>query len=153
MTITGVVKTILPVEISNQARKYTLLFQGVSGSVQLTRAYLACLQPHDPSGKREADVISSCTNHEALDNMFIPRSKIARVYNFGEIVSQLAVRPLTEPLTLSNIPKGFLRNSVLLVDRLLHCTDDSYAINDPVPFWWLYQVYVPLAIIMGIIRR
>ncbi|KEF58426.1 uncharacterized protein A1O9_06352 [Exophiala aquamarina CBS 119918] len=152
VTVTGVVKTILPVEISNQAHKNTLLFQGMSGSVQLTRAYLACLQPVGSLGKKEEGLTSLHPHHDALEDPFMPESKIVSVYNFGELVSRLAVGPLTGLLTLRNTPKAFSRNLVLLVNRLFLWTDDSYSINDPVPFWWHYQVYVPFGIIKNIVR-
>ena len=152
VTATGVVKTILPVDISIQGHRNILLYQGISGSVQLTRAYLAYLQPADSPAKQEYGVKLSDTDHESPEKPVIPESKVARIYNFGEMVSQLVLKPLIGLLALRNTPKASLRTLVLLVDRLLHWTDDLYSIKDPVPFWWFHQVQVPLGIIMNVIR-
>lgn len=153
VTASGVVKTILPVGISNHVQTNTLLFQGIAGSLQLTGAYLACLQPDDPMDKKEAEAVSLRAHHDLRVDISMPESKSTGVYSFGQMVSQLAIRPLAQLFMLRNTPKGFLRSLIFLVDCLFQWTDDSYSINDPMPFWWFYKVYVPLGIIMNLIGR
>lgn len=154
VTATGVVTTILPVEVSSQADANILLFQGIAGSVQLTRAYLDCLQSADSRDKNVTDLLpSSYVHYGPGDDISLPEFKPTGVYSFGETVFKLTVTPLKEILTLNITPQGFLKSLLCLVDRLLHWTNDSYSIDDPMPFWWFYQVYVPLGIIMGFIRE
>ncbi|KAK5053124.1 hypothetical protein LTR84_002098 [Exophiala bonariae] len=151
VTATGVVKTILPVDVSTQADVNTLLFRGIAGSAQLTRAYLACLQSADPKENPTTDVASSYPYYVSDDGVSFPVFETFGVYNFGQMVHTLAVTPLRHLLTFKVGPRSFLKSLASLVDRLLHWTNDSYSIDDPLPFWWYHQVCVPLEILIRVI--
>ena len=149
VTATGVVKTILPVDVSTQVDANVLLFRGLAGSVQLTRAYLACLQSANPKDSTVADLASSYPHHVPASDVSLPEFEIAGVYNFGQLTHTLAVMPLQNLLAFQASPRSFLKSLASVVDRFVYWTNDLYSIDDPLAFWWLHQVYIPLEIIIS----
>ncbi|KIX05364.1 uncharacterized protein Z518_06236 [Rhinocladiella mackenziei CBS 650.93] len=145
---TGVVKSILPADVSVQAQAAALLFRGVSGSTQLARAYLACLLPELEDDDKQSRSAFWVQNHRVDGDAAMPSSNSSGIYCFGQDLLQLCLAPLINVITVRSSLIDCLGNLVLFIKHLLLWQDDTYSPRDPIPFWWSYQIYIPLRLIM-----
>lgn len=148
---TRVVKTILPVEISGHAHACVALFHGSEGSCQLSQAYLACLPPDIE--KRNGQTAPALTiTQEAQDKkVVVPNSSSPGVYCFGQALLGLGCKPLATFISRRDSLTDCLGKWVLLLRYLLLWQEDTYSFQDPWPFWWSYQIYIPLRLVMAAI--
>lgn len=155
VTQTGVVKDILPVEVSTQAQPNVLLFRGIGGSAQLTRAYLASLAPdREDAHKAESRSALSVTENYLVRDVAVPVTTNSNgYYCFGQDFLNLYFTPLANLVTLKTSLIDYLQQLFVFIDHLLFWQDDAYSWQDLAPFWWSYQVYIPLRLIVTAISK
>ncbi|KIW22373.1 uncharacterized protein PV07_12263 [Cladophialophora immunda] len=145
VTESGVAQIILPVQVCVQAQAAAQLFQGLGGSVQLTRAYLECLTENELSvGKQITKPAPAVTQHTLQDDVAMPDSTTSGTYCFGQDLLQLCFGPLLSMITLRIGIIDCTQQLIRFFNHLVFWEDDLYNFRDPVPFWWSYQVYIPL---------
>ncbi|OAP55397.1 hypothetical protein AYL99_10370 [Fonsecaea erecta] len=145
VTESGVAQIILPVQVCVQAQPAAQLFQGLGGSVQLTRAYLESLAVNElNTDKQMTRPGLAATQHSLQDDVEMPDSKISGTYCFGQDLVQLCFEPLFGLITLRIGIIDYIRHLTQFFNHLICWEDDLYSFQDPVPFWWSYQVYIPL---------
>ncbi|KIX96303.1 uncharacterized protein Z520_08081 [Fonsecaea multimorphosa CBS 102226] len=144
-TESGVAQIILPVQVSIQAQAAAQLFQGLSGSVQLSRAYLDCLNVNGVNAEKQMTKSGpAAIQHSPHDDIAMPDSKISGTYSFGQDLLQLFFEPLLKLITLRIGIIDYTRHLVHFLKHLVFWEDDLYNFQDPMPFWWSYQIYIPL---------
>jgi catechol O-methyltransferase len=131
------------IECNPRAHTAVVLFAGRSHEV--AEAYLSALPPHvDGNGRSDPHVLQRRSSSDASDDnqdlIVTPRENQPTVYWIGhEIVTLLFL-----PFVFGKFsPSTYLTNIATLMQRVLFWTDGMFAIWDPVPMWWLYQVYWP----------
>ena len=79
-------------------------------------------------------------------DIVIPSPTVPRLYWIGHDLINLLLLPLLHLFGLCspviNIPT-YLHNVRVFLDHLLFGQDGTYEVWDPLPAWWLYQVYWP----------
>jgi hypothetical protein len=145
VTPTGLQTTILPLEVSVRAHMNSLFFQGNSGSMRLVRAYLAALEVE--SGQTTSRPRLSMSQQHSEEEIFLPEAAAAGISCFGQDLRRLFLGPLKDLFSLRSDFDSCFKNLTLFLNHLLFWQDDAFTIHDPVPFWWSYQVYLPMRLI------
>lgn len=148
-TQSGVVQAILPVSVSVHAQAATQLFHGKVGSIELSRAYLACLA-EDESDIRNGTATpasAATTGQTLLDDVAIPDARIPGIYCFGQDLLHLWFEPLRDLVTYRKDLNQCLQQICQFLNHLIFWDDDTYTFEDPLPFWYSYQIYIPLRLI------
>ena len=145
----GVVQAILPVQVSVRAQAAILLFHGMSGSIQLTRAYLSvfALDQDVANKKGPKPALAIIQQQTQPEDVAVPGTKIPGTYCFGQLLVNLLFEPLHALITRRSSLIQCGQQIILLLGHLMFWEDDTYDFQDPLPFWLLYQVYVPLRLI------
>jgi len=146
---TRIVRNLLLVEGSVQSQASALLFRGLGGSIQLTRAYLACLSPPFEARNGDAKPAVSNTRESVQAEAITPVFTSSGVYSFGQDLFQLAVMPLIACVTFRGGLEDCFVKLFIFLKHLFLWHDDTYARQDPLPFWWSYQIYIPLRFVMA----
>lgn len=149
VTETGIVQNILPVEVSVKSQTAMLLFQGSKGSNELCQAYLA-KPPGTGNGNGLVEPEPSFTKEFSNSEVAMPSRTASGVYSFGQDLLRLGYAPLVSLVTLQCSFVVAFSRWMLLLNHLLFWQDDAYNFQDPVPFWWSYQVYLPLRLLMAL---
>ena len=132
------------IECNPRAHTAAVLFAGQSHSV--TAAYLSALSPPIDNGNglskslllSQRSLSNTAGNNE--ESIVTPREDQPNVYWIGhEVVTLLFL-----PFTIGKISATkYLGNVATLLERIFFWTDGMFAIWDPLPFWWHYQVWWP----------
>ncbi|EXJ81731.1 hypothetical protein A1O1_07796 [Capronia coronata CBS 617.96] len=147
--VSGVLENIFPVSVSVHAQAGLLFFQGAAGSAQLTRAYLASLPSRaKDDGDQQLGSITVVKQDSSNAEVAMPSANTSGIYCFGQELLQLCLTPLLGVLTREKSLIEWFGTLQLFLRHLLFCRDNEYSFEDPVPFWWAYQVYIPLQLLM-----
>ncbi|KIW93567.1 uncharacterized protein Z519_06172 [Cladophialophora bantiana CBS 173.52] len=148
VTESGVAQIILPVQVSVQAQAAAQLFHGLGGSVQLTRAYLECLLANEGDADKQATKQAPAVAQNALQaDVAMPDSKISGTYCFGQDLLHLCFKPMLDLIILRIGLIDCIRQLASFFNHLASWEDDIFSLKDPMPFWWSYQVYIPLRLV------
>lgn len=147
---TGALESIFPVAVSVQAQGGALFFQGIAGSVQLTRAYLACLTSRieEDTNDQRLRSTSRIAERNSDQAVAVPSPVTPGIYYFGQDLLQLCLMPLIRLVTFDISPTECFSRVVLFLRHVVFWREGEYSFHDPVPFWWFYQVYIPLRLAM-----
>ena len=146
-TATGVEKTILPIDGRIGSGATVTLFQGPNGSLDLVRSYLSVLTPTMNGVKH-----SQAEEAFGQTDIAYPSKTEKGVFSLGNEVLLLAILPLTKLLTLRMRLVVFLRSLLLLINHIAFWQESLYDSRDPLPFWWMYQIYLPVVLIWSCVR-
>lgn len=154
-TEAGVTTSIFPVELSVQAQTTVLLFHGIGDSAQLTRAYLGWLASSnmESANKQLVKPVQPIDLHATVTEVATPTLGSPGSYCFGQDLLHLVFMPFLDLLTLKRGLMSFLRQIFLFLEHLLSWQDDAYSFRDPLPFWWAYQIYIPLRLVMSALSK
>ena len=142
ITPTGVEITILPIDFSTSAHVSLLGFTGLQGSVQLTNAYLAALDPAEEFDRLPSNAILFGPETPTRNSPKLPPN-CTSIYNTCELVGTLLYSIMN--LILFRLYASELAGIVVdTVTQMAHGSDDLYCFWDPAPFWWSYQIHTPL---------
>ncbi|OAL39218.1 hypothetical protein AYO20_01536 [Fonsecaea nubica] len=146
VTESGVAQIILPIQVCVKAQAAAQLFQGLGGSVQLTRAYLECLNADQVNTDKQVTrpAYAAAQPMPKENGVATPDSKIHGTYCFGQDLLRLCFEPLLSLVTLKIGVIDYVRQLIQFSGHLILWQDDLYDFQDPVPFWWSYQVFIPL---------
>jgi hypothetical protein len=140
-TETGIQQNIMPVACNPQADTVMVLFVRTRGSIDLVRAYMNALAPsaegiNGYSGLTHPDYSSG--------DISFPHPTAAGVYFSGQDLVLLLLVPLLQLLTLRMGFMQFLQYCITFLNHVLFWREGTYELWDPLPWFWLYHVYVPM---------
>jgi hypothetical protein len=143
-TETGIQQNILPVACNPQANTALILFARTRGSVDLVRAYMNALPP-------SADAINGYSgltypDYSSVDVSF-PHPTAPSVYFSGQDLVLLVLLPLLQLLTFRTGFMQFLQHCITFLNHILFWREGTYELWDPLPWFWLYQVYIPVQLL------
>lgn len=134
------------IECNPRAHAAVILFSG--RSQELAEAYLHALRSHMNGNSGETTHLiehydSSDTIEDEIPDQGIiitPQTHPPKYYWISHEVITLIFLPLLQ----RNIsPRAYINNILSLLQNLLFWTDATFVSWDPLPWWWLYQVYWP----------
>ena len=143
-TETGVEQRILPVDGRLSTSTTCLAFQGTDGSLDLVRAYLSALSTTANGSMASGRVIPDAVEEEVLR----PSNNGKEVYSLGTEVFRL-LQCLFEFLSLQVSLSNLIGTAFDFVKHLLFDQECMYDFHDPLPCWYLYQMYVPLRLFIS----
>lgn len=138
-TETGVEQRVLPVSGRLSAGISGLSFQGTDGSVDLVRAYLSAFSMTTNGSTAYGSL--STNGHE--DDIPRPSTASREIYSLANNLFRLG-RGISE---LLKFQASLSRVLDLAFDLARHIATDQecvYDFSDPLPCWYLYQVYIPV---------
>ena len=146
-TESGIQQNILPVACSPQISTAMVLFARTRGSVDLVRAYMNALAP-------SADGINGYSglthpDYTPGDTSF-PHPTAPGVYFGGQDLVLFVLLPFLQLLTFKMGFMQFLHHCVTFLNHMLFWRDAIYEVWDPLPWFWLYHVYVPIQLLSRI---
>ncbi|KAK7897249.1 hypothetical protein LTR67_005138 [Exophiala xenobiotica] len=146
ITDTGTVQNILLVQASPDSLAGVLLFQGAEASAQICRAYLSCLSESIENSNGD---IRPALQQPSYPAAVTPGTLSSGVYCFGQVLLKLGYEPLFKLITLQIGVVDLLRSWLSLLQLLSLWQDEIFSFQDPLPFWWSYQVYIPLRLLVA----
>lgn len=136
-------RRILPISARTSPDAPILLFGGLEGSINLVRAYVSIFGRSANGFIRGDDDVSSPTvqlGHER------------GVYAFGSEFNRLLITPLLHLVTFRTSLFYALGAAIAFVKQLCFWQEGVYDFKDPLPFWYLYQVYIPIRLLIAALR-
>jgi hypothetical protein len=137
----GIQYNILPVACNPQVNTAMVLFAGTKGSVDLVQAYMKALAP-------SADGINGCSGlthpEYSPGDVSFPHPTVTGVYFGGQDLVFFVLTPFLQLLTFKMGFVQFLHECITFLNHLLFWRDAIYELGDPLPWFWLYHVYLPL---------
>ena len=138
-TDTGVEQRVLPISGQVTADTSGLLFQGRDGAVDLVRAYLSALSP-----KTNGSMASNTNLTNGVDEGVLkPSTSSKEIYSLGNDISRLG----QSILGVMKLQSSLSFTTGIALDVIRHILSDQecvYDFNDPLPCWYLYQIYLPI---------
>ena len=146
-TETGVEQRVLPVSGRLTAGIPGLSFQGTDGSVDLVRAYLSAFST-TTNGSTAYDSFST---NGYKDEIPRPSTASREIYSLANNLSRLA----QAIYKLLKFQPSLSRVLDLTLDLARHIATDQecvYDFSDPLPCWYLYQIYIPVCLFISCFR-
>jgi hypothetical protein len=140
-TESGISLNVLPVACNPQVNTAMVLFAGTKGSIDLVQAYMKALAP-SPDG-----INGHCRptySEYSPGDVSFPHPTKTGVYFSGQDLVLLVLIPFFELLTFKMGFVQFLYECATFLSHLLFWRDAIYEWGDPLPWFWLYHVYLPL---------
>lgn len=134
-TDSGIEQHLLPVDGGVVPDATGLAFHGTAGSLDLVQAYLATLSA-DVNGFSPND-----TNDPSQPHIPQPTETSVGVYSIGYDMCR-TVMSITETDMMKS-----LQAYVELLTHVAFWQDFDYCFRDPLPFWYLYQFYIPFRLL------
>lgn len=148
-TESGIRLNILPVACNPQVNTTMVLFAGTKGSVDLVQAYMKALAPSTDG----INGYGGLTHPEySPDDVSFPHSTTTGVYFSGQDLVSFVLIPFFQLLTFKMGIVQFLHECATFLNHLLFWRDAIYELGDPLPWFWLYHVYLPLHFLSQIWR-
>ncbi|RMD44133.1 hypothetical protein DV735_g1035, partial [Chaetothyriales sp. CBS 134920] len=145
-SLTGVERLHLSVDGRLEPDASLLLFQGLQGYLVLTQSYLAAV-----ASVANSTVSETAEHYEGADNTNeVLAGRV--IYSLGYDLSQLAILPVQNFLSLKIGIVRLFGSLFTLASHLLDGQECVYHFGDPLPFWWLYQVYLPLSLVQSALQ-
>ena len=142
VTENGVDTRILPLTGRTSIDRSVCFFKGIDGSLDLVHAYLRALSSpmngHSSSGDTKELQVST------------PTTPPIGIYSLGADVLRLVMLPIVQLFKFKSTPITVLRSVFELLNHIVIWQDTTYDSDDPFPFWYIYQVYLPLQLLAGI---
>ncbi|KIW13950.1 hypothetical protein PV08_06731 [Exophiala spinifera] len=159
LTDGGIVQKILILGTSVQSLASVLSFQGPFATDSLCRAYLSCLSDDVDDKNTRIETLQNSSTAPGIQavsapEVVTPNPSSAPVYCFGQDLLKLGYEPLLSWMSLKSACTfaHVVQSWLSFLKHLVFCQDDIYDIYDPLPFWWSYQVYVPLRLLTATFR-
>ncbi|KAK7430714.1 hypothetical protein QQZ08_002758 [Neonectria magnoliae] len=125
---------IYPIECNPRVHTAAVLFDQTP---ELVEEYLSVLSPPEASS----------------DSGPLAPKNPAQYYWMGQDMVEEVLDPLYRYLFAGTISLDDLReSSTVFLQRLCYWKDGTFDILDPVPWWWLYQVYWPLRFVKFLVQ-
>jgi len=147
MTETGLESNILPIDCRIRAQASVLMFQGLNGSIDLARSYVAACAPMSNG----TSTVVGPPQPESEEDVALPVDSSSGVYYLGQDILQLLIKPVMQFSTFKIKLSLLTRQLLMLVNHIIFWREGMYALWDPLPFWWLYHVYIPARLFRSIL--
>jgi catechol O-methyltransferase len=148
-TASGLEWSVLPVDCKVEISPPISLFAGTVGSMALTRAYMTALVPMT-NGLSTFTGLGSLP--DSMDHVIAPESATG-VYYVGQDLLDLVLRPTMQLLTLKIGILQLFWNLLTFMEHVLFWRDGIYEVWDPLPAFLLYHVYMPIRLILHLIKK
>ena len=143
----GIQQDILPIDCSPRTSSSLTLFARPRGSIDLVRAYLNALPP-------SADGINGFSGltdaNYSPGDVAVPSPTAPGVYFSGQDFISLVLYPLLQLLTLKIGLLQFVHHCITFLNHVLFWREGTFEIWDPLPWFWLYHVYIPVQLLGSI---
>lgn len=152
ITEKGAEMGLVPIECNPRAHTAVVLFEGMEN--EMAKAYIGALEP-EKQQKRLRPNINGYANGDAEEptpEPVMPRNS-PKYYWIGHDLVELAVYPLLQLLLRQITLATYLQGCTTFLEHLLLWKDGTYELWDPLPAWWLYQVYWPGQFLACIVQR
>lgn len=159
----GLELILLPIECNPRAHTAVALFRRTS-STDVVAAYLSALHPgkdaetevdtdmngssiQDTHPHRRSLSFTNCPDNDTNEEDIIFPSNPPKIYWIGHDIVTLIFQPLLSFIPFhpfSPQPPISISTSLLtFLHHLFFWSDGAFALDDPLPAWWLYHVYWP----------
>ena len=143
----GIQQDILPIDCSPRTSSSLILFATPRGSIDLVRAYLEALPP----SAEGINGFSGLTDaNYSPGDVAVPSSTAPGLYFSGQDLISLVMYPLLQLLTFKIGLLQFVHHCVTFLNHLLFWQEGTFQIWDPLPWFWLYHVYIPVQLLGSI---
>jgi hypothetical protein len=143
-TETGIQQNIMPITCNPQADAAIVLFARTRGSVDLVRAYMNALAP----SAEGINGFSGLTHPDySSGDISFPHPTAPGVYFSGQDLVLLVLLPLLQLLTFRMGFMQFIQHCITFLNHVLFWREGTYELWDPLPWFWLYHVYLPLQLL------
>ena len=137
VTEKGLEMVLQPIECNPRAHTAVVHFNGLGN--EMAAAYLSVL---DPPSFINGSVHSHPDFDTEPDRVLTP-TRPGKYYWIGHDVVSLMFFPFLLLLQRKTSIKSYALGIYELLNRILFWKDGTYETWDPLPWWWLYQVYWP----------
>ena len=143
-TETGVETVLQPIECNPRAHTAVVLFNGLGH--EMSEAYMSVFQP---------EMNGNGVSHEQISRgqHIVSPKEPPQCYWVGHDLATLVLFPFLRLLLGEVKVTGFISNCSTFLQHLLFWKEGTYAVWDPLPWWWLYHVYWPGQFLACILQR
>lgn len=153
ITEKGAQMGLVPIECNPRPHTAVVLFEGTEK--EMAEAYLGALKL-DKQQLLPRPNTNGYTNGETKETHqeepVMPRTA-ARYYWIGHDLVELVLSPLLQLLLRQITLPVHLQGCTTFLEHLLLWRDGTYELWDPLPAWWLYQIYWPGHFLACILQR
>lgn len=145
---------LVPIECNPRAHTAVVLFEGMER--EMADAYLGALKPDGPRMLVQRPNINGYTNGESdetHEEVPVTPDDPAKHYWIGHDLVELVIYPLLQLLLRQIALKTYLQGCGIFLEHLVLWRDGTYELWDPLPAWWLYQIYWPGQFLACILQR
>lgn len=136
-------KRILPTAARPTLDAPILLFGSVEGSISLVRAYVSVF------GRRANGFISG---DDDVATPIVQPGYDRGVYAFGYDLYRLVLQPMLRLFTFRAGLFSCIAAAFAFLKQVCFWQEGLYDFQDPLPFWYFYQVYVPIRLLFAALR-
>lgn len=137
VTEKGLEMVLQPIECNPRAHTAVVLFNGLGS--EMASAYLSALDsPRYINGSAH-----SHPNSGAEPDDILAPANAEKYYWLGHDIVSLIFSPFLVLLQRKTSLKSYTHGICELLNRVLFWKDSTYEVWDPLPWWWLYQIYWP----------
>ena len=131
----GVEKGLVPIECNPRAHTAVVLFAG--RDVEMVEGYMSAVER-----KKKAYVNGFTNGDESEEEPVSPTGRV-KYYWIGHDLITMVINPLLFFLLRRITISEYLQGLRTFIEHILFWKDGTYELWDPLPAWWLYQVYWP----------
>ena len=135
----GTEMVLQPIECNPRAHTAVVLFDGKSA--EMAESYMSALKPQ----------VNGVT--EDYEHAIVTPSNPPKYYWIGHDLVALVLYPLLQVFMRKMTIAASVRSCLVFVEHVLLWQDGTFAIWDPLPWWWLYHVYWPAHFLRCILQR
>ncbi|KAK4696225.1 hypothetical protein P7C71_g1655, partial [Lecanoromycetidae sp. Uapishka_2] len=152
ITEKGAEMGLVPIECNPRAHTAVVLFEGMEK--QMTEAYIFATKPQKQQKLVKPDMNGhSGGDAERTDEKPVMPKYSTKYYWVGHDLVEFVVYPLLQLLFRQLTLAAYLQGCTTFLEHILLWKEGTYELWDPLPAWWLYQVYWPGQFLACILQR
>lgn len=138
VTEKGLDMVLQPIECNPRAHTAVVLFNGLGQ--EMATAYLSALDPIPyMNGTSEPQLSDPDTEYDGI----LAPTRPAQYYWLGHDIVTLLLLPVFSLLQGKKGIRTYMQGIQQLVNHVLFWKEGTFEAWDPLPWWWLYQIYWP----------
>lgn len=144
-SVESVRENMYPIECNPRAHTAVVLFGDIMED--MADAYLRLLPDYESEPS-----IPDKVRKPSFSDIIVPGSEMG-YYWIGHDLVELVIMPVLSVLRFKGTPKAIMVGWTSFLEHVLLWKDGTYEIWDPLPWWWLYQVYWPWMFVYSVWER
>lgn len=144
-SVESVRENMYPIECNPRAHTAVVLFGDMMED--MADAYLTLLPDHDREPFRREKARGSPT-----PELIVPGNETG-YYWIGHDLVELVIMPVLSLLRFRGTLREVLAGWTRFLEHVVLWKDGTYEMWDPLPWWWLYQVYWPGMFVYSVLER